>query len=203
MSDQSSPGWAIPGDGIKSDLTPLLDYARNQYASHTDWYLRHKESGINTLGAVLTAEFALLGVYFSGGLHRSVTLIALLSLAVLAVPLARLALLNCKKSFQASLEHALLVTKVVWAMGLAGKVYVPPHTPNDRPARADEHIYVDRYLRDALRARTTSQFVTENLDKRDSTYHATRTILVLMASAAVVAGLIGATAAWLFNGKAG
>ncbi len=207
MPDDSN--WARPSDKPTRDLGLLLDYARSHYVSHTDWFLRHKESGINTLGVVLTAEFAILGFYFAGNLHRIVALAGLFLLASLTLPLTKLALLSCKKAFQAALEHALLITKIVWAMGWAEKVAVDQYQSGDCPAQKDESLYVERYLQDARgkdedRGKIdTEKFIRNNLRKTDSTYYATRITLILMGTAAAVVGLGGMIAVFFVNGKAG
>jgi len=193
---ETSGSWAVPDDRKTPDLLPLLGYARDHYRGHIDWFLRHKEAGIRTLGSILTAQVGVVGLFFAGRFNRWVTLGALALTTLLAFPLTRLAVLSCTKAFRAALEHALLLTKILWAMGLTDAVSVQRTLLGSCPAAEDRTLFPPRYLADARCFETTDRFVEHNLRKRDTTLHATRQTLFIMGGAAVVMGL-GAIAAVL------
>jgi hypothetical protein len=156
INDDPRSDWAIGGTSER-DLKPLLDYAHAHYVSHADSFLRHKDSGIKTLAAVLTAEFGILGLAFSGfaftrPILSALAIAGLLLLGLITPFLNKLAVQNCTRSYRAALEQAAMVTKIVWAMGLAEQIPISPHAVGDCPFPMDDGLYVPRYLDDARRS---------------------------------------------------
>ena len=211
MNEELS-SWAIPNETSSNDMTelaPLLSYAHANYSCHTNWFLQHKGTGIKTLATVLTAEFAILGFVYSQKLFWPIAVAGLGFLSAIAIPLMKLAMLSCKKSFSASIENALFVTKIVWASGLAEKVSVQQYKPDDCPAYLDESFYVPRYLNDAIGLESkrgnvkTKPFTEAVLAKKNTSYSATQDLFRLMGASAVFIGVFGIAIiiyTWLTSG---
>ena len=191
------PAWA------KLPLADMLTYAREHFAHHTDWSLRHRDAGVAALGALLTAEFAVAAFAFSQPtFHAPLAIATLATIAALAVPLTLLAMQSWTQSYKAALEHSALVAKVAWAMGLvhvpSGEIIHPEH--GQRPLPDDlTPLFVPRYAEDALRTdiRDTHSFVQWNLTKPGTAFQATRRTLVIMGGAAVCFGMGSAIALWI------
>ena len=181
------------------NVSDLLVYATTNYGNHTEWFLRHKESGFRTLGAVLSAELAIAGFYFSHAhIARGVAVGALLLLGVLSIPLTRLAIRSCSKAFQASLEHAFMITKVVCAMGLGEGTRLALDHPQSSAliGPGDATLYVPRYLEHASQAQTTADFVERGFARGGTTYSSTLWTLRIVGSVAAAVGIGGSIAAW-------
>lgn len=193
--------WAKHGEVPTKGLDTLINYSREQYASHVDTFLRHKESGLRTLGTALAAEFALTGFYFSTALPAAVAITGLSVLAFLSVPITKLAVHNCDRSFRSTLEHALMTTKIAWAMGLGDPVTVPNTVSGECPAEGDTSLYPHRYLEEASKAGTTEDFVRMTMEKSTNTFFATRRLLWILGGSAVVVGVSGSGAVlWKASG---
>lgn len=176
MNDEMS-NWARPSEADDTDsLSHMLSYARQNYASHTDWYLRHRDTGIKILGIVLGANLTIAGLYFDRKLHFWLTVSALAILGILSLMLTRLAVRSCRQSYQAAMENALLVSKTAWAMGFGQSVPVESKflKTGKCPVRADYSLYVPRYLKEAQEAESTDEFVSHQIRKRGTTYHAAK-----------------------------
>lgn len=191
MCEHETPRWAKVSESTQTQgLSDLLSYARHNYASHTDWYLRHRETGIKTIGVIIAATFTVGSLSFDKELDAHLASLALGILAVLSIVMPALAIRSCHQAYRASLESALLATKAIWAMGLAGKIGVPSDVllSERPPAVGDRYLYVTRYIKDASRSRTTKSFVRESMTKCGTTYFATKWTLLLL-------GMVGATMA--------
>jgi hypothetical protein len=187
--------WVCKGASCDNKLPHLLSFAAGNYGRHTEWFLRHVDVGIRNLGAVLTAEFAVISLHFANvRVPWLVTSPMLILLALIAILLATSALNSCRRSFAALLENALLVTKTVWAMGLAGGVPFPSgdSDPAWRPVPEDPCLYVPRYLKDATGHSTTEAFVEHHLRNKKNTYSWGKLTICVFCAAAVGIGLVGA-----------
>ncbi len=169
--------WAQPSTAdMSNEVREMLSYARQNYACHTDWYLRHRDAGIKLLGVALIANFTIGSLYFDHKLNPYLAVTALAVLAVLSIALASLAVRSCRQAYSAALEHALLVSKTGWAMGLAQSINISEAISQSGacPAREDKSLYVPRYIKDAVDATDTETFVRNQISKRGTTYFATK-----------------------------
>lgn len=192
----SLPRWATSESPTNPHMETILNYAFTTGNQHLDWFVRHKETGIKTLVALLSAEFAIAGVHFSGRLPAGLAIPAEIILGFLAIALTRLAVKTCSRAYLAWLEHVVLTHKAVWAMGLAESVNVAPASDNSPtcPVRDDESFFIPRYVSSSANARTTTEFVQRHLRARGNTlFTAKRTLLVLCIIAVLGAtSLVGA-----------
>lgn len=159
---------AIDEPRLSLQFGEMLQYAAGHYISHTNWFLRHKEAGFTSLATALTAEVAVVGFVFSDNVPKFVGIAALLIIAILSIPLTVLALRSCVQAYRAALEHAALVTKVVWAAGLASSVRkIPLDEYEQVPLRDDDpQLFVPRYITDTCKYATTDEFVNDILAKK-------------------------------------
>ena len=197
-SDQKTktPKWARKSDSSNSELGSLLEFSYLNYHKQTDWYLRHKDTGNKNLAAIFAAEFALTGIHYSNEvLPHFLIIISLYFLAVLAPVLAFSSYKSCRKSYMASLESALQITKTIWAMGLTTDVLVDRNAigKSDCPAQKDDSLYVPRFLNDALEAETTEKFKEKNFGNIDNTYFWGNVTLFFFALTGTLLGALTAT----------
>ncbi len=183
------PEWAQSSDSSNKHLAEMLRFGSDNYERQTDWFLRHRDTGVRNLAAILTAEVGITTLHFATPrVPDWPTALILLLLAALAIPLSVSACRCCTRSFRASLESAMLVTKAAWAMGLTDRVSLAPqsHGLLPPPAPNDTTFYVPRYCRDARQdgVHTTDAFVDVHLSAAGSTYRwAKRTIRIFLLSA--------------------
>jgi hypothetical protein len=158
------------------ELHHMLAYARQNYASHTDWYLRHRDTGLKMLGVVLVANFTIGSLYYDHKLNAYLSLIALIILSILSLLLSNLSVKSCKQAYVAALENALLVTKTAWAMGFAHPIAIDDNYKRNTPcpAKEDEYLYVPRYIKDAIKAENTDAFVNLHSSKKGTTFFSTK-----------------------------
>jgi hypothetical protein len=200
------PPWAqiAPGLTTNANLPQLLDFAAASYGRHTDWFHRHREAGIRNLGAVLASEFAVATLYSSSSNRvdlRPFAVGAFLLLAAIIIPLAWSTLGSCRTSFKAALESVVLISKCIWALGLASGVRIAADQIDlsSCPFPSDELLYVKRYFSDACVHATEYEFVQHHLGRRNTTYFHTRVTLWVFCLGAVVFGVLGAI--WVLHGK--
>lgn len=162
------------------ELHQVMRYAQANYARHTDWFLRHRDAGIKILVFLLSADFAITSLYFAGKVAGVLAMVGLAVVGLLSVALTWLAVISCRQSYGAALEHALLVSKTAWAMGWCSPIAVERQSPEDSavPAASDKSIYVPRYIEDATKASTTGEFVSRHTKKRFTTYFAAKWTLI-------------------------
>ena len=188
------PCWAELGDAANPYLSDLLSLASANYARQTDWFLRHRDNGLKNLAAIIGAETAVTGLYFTAQdrIPHSVLTAFLTLLAIFAVLLSWAAWRSCTRSFTASVESAALMCKAVWAMGLFSKVAVPRAAANlgAGPLRKDRHFYVDRWVSDAEKRETTDGYRTENLGNWENTYFLERVTIFVFCLGAVAPALV-------------
>jgi len=183
--------WVNDGDESIPDLDSFLNFASDNFKRHTDWHLRHREAGIRMLTLLLTAEFAIVGFYYTTNFKIAfIALIGLAILSFLSIILTYLALMSCSQSYKASLENALLITKILWLKGLTKpiKIKFKQIDISQCPVREDETLYVPRYLHDAQKHLTTDEFVEYNMSKIGTTYFATKTSILLLGILGFLAG---------------
>jgi hypothetical protein len=188
------PSWTRISKPENIYLPDILDFASANYGRHTDWFLRHRDTGIRNLAAVLTAEFAVTSIYFSDkGADKGFVVTILFLLVLLAIILAIAACCSCYRAFRASLENAVFVTKIAWAMGLANPVSIPEISKENEkelpPVSQDPTLYVPKYLRTAQKYKSTDEFVKAHLNAINTYFWAKITIGVFCAGA-VVLGLV-------------
>src|ERR1035441_7514610 len=145
------PTWAEPASSPNSNLPNLLTIASMSFERHTNWYLRHCETGIRNLAAIIAAEAAIVGIYFTHLAQKGVPvgIVSALLLGVLALAVApflcSLAIRSSTRAFLASMESTRLMTKCIWAMGLTAKVAVNDAVA-DLPQYADDQfLYPKRW----------------------------------------------------------
>jgi hypothetical protein len=174
----------------------MLEYATSQYGRHTEWFLRHKESGVTILATILTAESAVVGLFVSNNIKAGGAWPVLMMLAVLSCVIAHLASQSCRRAFVAALEHAALTAKTMWAMGLVSEVRVDQAVvQGDPPFPDDDSMFVPRYYSDARQqARpNTDKYVQFHISKAETTFQSARRTLAAMGLAGALIGLISAS----------
>jgi hypothetical protein len=144
-------------------LGKLLDYASAGYSRHTDWFVRHRDIGLQQLAGLLAAELLLLR-FFQDVQPRQLSGVALILLGLLSLLLGQSSAASCSRAFRASLEHAVLISKIVWALtnGATCKVALSPDSANT-PVPSDRTLFVPRYLRDAQQFPTTEEYVAYHM----------------------------------------
>jgi hypothetical protein len=106
-------------------LSDLLSLASANYGRQMDWFLRHHDTGIKNLAAILAAESALVGLTVTQKGIPAAFVLALLAILASAAPtLAWLAVGACRRSFAAAMESVFMMTKAAWAMGIVSEVAV-------------------------------------------------------------------------------
>jgi hypothetical protein len=176
-------------------LSDLLQYATGQYAHHTDWFLRHKDTGVQLLAAAIAADSAVVGLCLSDKLPAAVGALVLLFIAMVGFAFARLAIRSCFQAYRAAIEHAALTTKVISLGGMAHMIgNYETTTGNKAEVFPNDPLFVPRYLRDMKEYPDTDSYVEDRLRKRGTTLHAAKRLLYLMSVAAVFGGLGGSLA---------
>lgn len=192
---------------IAKDATPLSDilsHARENYTSHTDWYLRHRDSGFRLLGLVFVANFSIGAMLLDHKLNPWLAAATLCLLCYLALAVTILSVRSCRQAYSAALEHALLMSKIAWAAGWAQPIYVIPEILQQPlcPAAKDQSLFVPRYLEDAAAATDTKTFVAEVLAKAGTTYFTAKWTLVVIGLASGILGYsLFITAVFMGAGK--
>jgi hypothetical protein len=195
--NMEQPSWLRISKTENTHLSDMLSFGSANYGRHTEWFLRHRDTGLRNLAAVLAAEFTITSIYFANkGAPKVFVVPILLLLVLLAIILAEAACSSCHNAFRASLENALLVTKVAWAMGLANAVSVPeiPNENEHPPVPKDLTLYVPRYLSTAQKHATTEKFVDAHLRARNNTYFWAKVTIRIFCAGAVLVGLLAAIA---------
>lgn len=189
------PGWAQRSDSSNEHLAEMLKFGSDNYARQTTWFLHHRDTGLRNLAAILAAEFAVASLRFANaGVPDWPTAVVLLLLALLAIPLSISAWCCCGRSFKASLESVMLITKTAWAMGLTDAVCIAEksHGSQPPPAQKDPTFYVPRYCASAREHHTTDAFVNAHLQAPGNTYHWAKLTILMFGGSAVVAGFAAA-----------
>lgn len=202
MSQVERAQWITDGPlGSQNHLPCILEYAASHYGRHTEWFQRHRDTGIKSQVLILTAEFAVLGLHFSGtrAFPAAIICLSLVMMAVFSIVLALASSRSCRHSFRASLEHALLVTKCAWAMGCADPVAVENMPRSRAPVPEDEMLYVKRYHEDACHqgVPTTEDFVRIRLDAPGTTYKMAVLTIIVFCIGAVSTSIFGLLAVCL------
>lgn len=146
-----SKGWYQIGESENTHLPALLTVASDNYVQQTEWFLRHRDTGIRHLMAILAAESTITGLYFTT--HKQIPLviisIVLGCMMFLAVLFALYAIRSCERSYRASLEHCMLMAKITWALGLHANVVIKNDRCGKCPAPDDPFLYVPRFVNNA------------------------------------------------------
>ena len=196
---KQSPLWANVGEFENCHLPDLLTFSSENYGRQTNWFLRHRDTGIRNLAVIIASETAITSLYFTTDkqIPPAFIIMLLLLLAFLAPLLALSALCSCKRAFRAAMENALLTAKIVWALGLTSNVEVKKSNVDLQkcPARDDLYLYVPRYVEDSLAHPTTKTYSNANLSNRKNTYFWGRFTIVLFCLGAILVGVIAACTA--------
>ncbi len=189
------PIWASVGTVENKHLTDLMSVASANFGRHVDGFLRHRETGIKNLAAILAAESAVVGFALTNEKIRGVFIVTLLViLALAAVALTRLAVSQCRRAFLGELESLFLMAKVAWAMGVMFNVDVDQKVARGvrSPGSADKTLYAPRWAKDCLAYATCEAYVDANFRNPENTFSTTRLTIVVVGVSASALGLIGA-----------
>lgn len=157
-------GRCFRADG---NLLALLTLANSNYRNHTDWFLRHRETALKQLTAIIAAEAIIMRFFHGADVPVSITAILLLGLSLLSLVLAHGGVCNCTRTFRASLEHVAMTSKIIWVLAPSGKALVDQHSDlaevNPPPFEDDKVLLVPRYLEDSKKFSTTEKFIEHHL----------------------------------------
>ena len=187
------PKWARNGGNTTINLEKLIDYGSDNYGRHTDWFLRHRNTGLRNLAVLIAAEFTVASLYFSNTNSSKVLSVVILFVIAIAAPLLWLfAYRSCRSSFRASLESAILVTKVAWAMGIIDPISIKKEEWNKTriPVPGDTSLYIWRYWNDAKDHHTTNEFVNYHLKARGNTYYWAKMTIGIFCIASILFGIV-------------
>jgi hypothetical protein len=182
---------ASSGKTSNNELNNLLTYARENYGKHTEWFLRHKDMGLKSLAVVLTGEITITSFCLSDKFPDIITIVTLLILSFLSVIITFYGIINCKASYKASLENAILCTKTIWAMGLAKPIEIDAQNVDftNCPVREDNTPYIPRFLDDAAKQPTTDKFIEYHLSRRGTTYFTAKWTIICFGVVGLCTGL--------------
>jgi len=188
------PVWAELTTSSNVNVSNLLSIASASFERHINWFLRHSDTGIRNLAAIIAAETAIVGLYFTHfaqeGLPQALvcTLLLLVLALVVAPLLCRLAIRSATRSYIASIESVRLMTKCAWVMGLISRVSVSGAVADlPQEYRGDRFLYPERWTIGPLTG-SESEFVERCLSDPKNSFSLTRRTLILIC---VAAGLIG------------
>jgi hypothetical protein len=202
--DSSLPQWYVLNGKSTENLPVLLGLASDSYGRHTEWYLRHRDTTLKQLAVLLTAELVAANFFYISSASRLLVLPTLIFLIILSPVLAFAGAKSCHQAFQAAMENVLLINKIVWAMGLGGKVHIDSAYEEEIkiPVPKDRPFYVPRYLKDSSKFDTTEQFTAfqlgelKNQHPKNTYFWALVTIWTL-GCAGIVTGVSCLFAIWL------
>ncbi|MBZ5617353.1 MAG: hypothetical protein LAQ69_01280 [Acidobacteriia bacterium] len=189
------PPWASVGAIESKHLSDLLSLASTNYGRQTDWFLRHHDTGVKNLAAILAAESALVGLAATQkGIPAALVIALLVVLVCAASVLAWLAVRSCQRAFTAAMESVFVMAKVAWAMGVTAKVAVDESVVSvvRCPGRDDYTLYAPRWVEDSLAYTTCEGFVKANLANRKNTLFLTKLTIIVFGGSACALGLLGA-----------
>lgn len=192
-SDRQWPQWAELTCASNANLPNLLSLASASFERHTNWFLRHSDTGIRNLAAIIAAETAIVGLYFTHPVPKGAPLaivcaLLLITLAVVVAPsLCTLAIRSTTRAFKASMESVRLMAKCVWAMGLTSSVAVN-ETASDLPQYCgDRFLYPERWATETLTG-SEVQFVERCIRNPNNSYALTKRTLQLICAVAILLG---------------
>jgi hypothetical protein len=193
------PDWADLSNPPNANLPNLLSLASGSYERHIGWFLRHSDTGIRNLGAVIAAETAIVGLYFTHFSQKDtpqtiICVLSLLALALVVAPsLCSLATRSTTQAYSAAMESVRLITKCVWAMGLTSSVAVNSAPPNIPSKHGDRYLYPKRWTEGPLKG-SELEFIEHCLRNRKGTYFLTMRTLQLICAVGVLLGCGSAAA---------
>jgi len=194
------PSWARAASDENKNLGELLSFASANYGRHVDWFLKHHDTGIKNLAAVVVAETTLVGVAVSpNGKAAFLFFTALLVMLACAAPiLCWLAIVSSRQSYRASLESVYLTAMVIWGMGLASEVAVGKHAilAARCPSCTDRTLYPKRWVDDTFGAESCDDFVEKKLGHRKNTLFLYTVTLIVIGIGACGLGVLGACLVW-------
>lgn len=195
----SPVGWARVANESSDHLDKMLSLAVNNYGKQTDWFLHHRDTGIKHLGAVLTAQVSMTSITLSTTIMPAwLGVTTLLFLGVLGPFLATSAIRSARSSYSASIEYAVLITKSLWALGIAGVVDVKKsHIDTEKqPAANDVVFYIERHVNNhtSTSEHTTNQIVDKVLMSQHNTFSWAKRVLTMFAAAVVIIAIVGSIA---------
>jgi hypothetical protein len=182
--------WYKICDQESPHLVPLMNYAETNFNHHLDRFLHHRDVGMSTLITIITAESTLGGLYFSDKIKPELALTILLAIILISIPLSILSIGSCRRSYRASLEHAALLAKTMWATGLTEDVPIFQKSVKSKiPFINDTSLYTPRYLLELANFSSTEEYVHFFLHKRGNTFYTTIWTLRITSIFAIVFGL--------------
>ena len=202
MSENNKTKWVKKTVSDNKYLATMLEFGSSNYERHANWFLRHRDIGIKYQAIILTVEFSILGISFQldAVYPKYLVCSGLYMLGIFSVILAYTSCRSCTKSFIASLENALLVTKVAWAMGLADRVAVKEIPESNPPVSEDSMLYINRYWKDSCihqtkndkkEITTTKQFVDVHIKDKDTTLFLGALMIKLFCAGAIITAVAG------------
>lgn len=193
-------GRPLPNKDTEAALHKLLDLAAAGFGRHLDNFQRHRDAVVRQLGAILAAETIILRFLPTSDVPWWIGTLILTLLAVVSLILAHSGASSCMRAYLAALEHAVLFSKVMWALFPEGGVKVDESTRarSAPPVPADRTLHVPRYLHDALEFETTEKYVAHHLgrdvpffQRRRNTYYWALIVIWSLGSVSFVVGFVG------------
>ncbi len=193
----STEGKARSSDEGAS-LHKALDYALRGYNNHTDWFQRHRDSAVRQLGLILGAELAILRLFSDFNGLAVIGGISLILLAVVSPILGLAGVKSCTRSYIASIEHAAMASKSLWALFPERMITISSLESNP-PLKNDEYLSVPRYISDAQRFDSTKEYVSyhlgESIPGKERKYKNTlfwaRLVISALGASSFILGVIG------------
>ena len=193
---ESKMKWAVEKKGESStcDYQSLLLHAKDLYIQQTRWFLHHEQVTIRNLATLLTAEFAITGSIFTVAKeslpYAIIACIALIILAYLSQTLATYGIKSCRKAYMASLEYAMMKSKIAWLMGITTPITVNSLNFQACPAPDDGSLYIPRHLNaENANYNTTNNYVKEILARDDNTYYHSKKKIGFFKTLGILLGL--------------
>jgi len=191
---KNNPKWAVASSKYNDNIECLLNFAQNHYSVHIECFLKHKDMGLKSLAVIFTGEITIISFCLANKFPVITAIIALIIFALLSILFSWYGVVNCKQSYKAALENALLCTKALWALGLASPLEVKKNQNDfsDCPVPNDTTPYVPRYLQDAQKHDTTDKFVNFYINKPGTTFFNAKWTIVFFGTVGVIVGILGA-----------
>jgi len=173
--NQNIPDWCEISTETKTnkELSVLLEFSSHNYERETNWFLKFHDSALKEIGALISAEILII-MFLAGhdGLSSGAKLVFMAIVLFLGISsqfFAAVGTKKCYRSYSAAQEYAVLMNKIIYAMGLAGKVSISKDVSikeQDAPVKNDGKLYTTRHYRDALRMDTTDKFLEYSTKRR-------------------------------------
>ncbi len=151
-------------DNETSSLHKALEYALKGYDNHTNWFQRHRDAAVRQLGLILGAELVILRLFLDSNSLEILGGFSLLLLAGISPLLGLAGIKSCERAYVASIEHAAMSSKILWAL-FPEKIVNISSLESNPPLKNDEYLSIPRYIKDAQRFESTDEYVKYHLGK--------------------------------------